>query len=312
MAGIIFKAKTEFVSQSMKQLEESSITVVSGGTGLTRPDEGKFLQMGKAAEALAREQEELADKQVERRFPKPEIKCAGCGSKTHELLTCLKAAPNGLMKGCPECNTIQHNVDGCPKLKRDLNLRFWFLVQRRGRMPAFATENPDFHWASVYRQWMAEEDSLGRRRSREPMFPWTPEFTQQLIEAQIQHYQERLDKDRPTPPARPPGPQAEQIQEVGTQVQAVVNNNPAALVPGAAAVAAVAQGPFTDVDIDDFIADIIADNIENDGPAVEPDSAEDTKGSEITDTEEGSGEESGGEKSDGESNQGDDEIDWTL
>lgn len=121
--------------------------------------------------------------------------------------------------------------------------------------------------------------------------------------------------DRPTPPARPPGPQAEQIQEVGAQVQAVVNNNPAALVPGAAAVAAVAavaQGPFTDVDIDDFIADIIADNIENDGPAVEPDSAEDTKGSEITDTEEGSGEESGGEKSDGESNQGDDEIDWTL
>ncbi|UPL02135.1 hypothetical protein LCI18_013069 [Fusarium solani-melongenae] len=115
--------------RSVKGLEESGITVVNGGSGVTIPNEGKFDELRKASLALALERERTEEESVK---PKgPEVKCGGCGSKTHLLSKYLKAAPTGLMKGCTKCNTINHNIDGCIKM-RDLNIRFRFLVMKRG------------------------------------------------------------------------------------------------------------------------------------------------------------------------------------
>ncbi|EEU35477.1 uncharacterized protein NECHADRAFT_86220 [Fusarium vanettenii 77-13-4] len=293
IAGFIFKARTDFISRNPRQPEKSGLTVVSGGSGVRVPREGKYIEMRETSEALAREQEEAADERV--KPPKPEVKCGGCGSKTHELFNCLKTAPNGLMKGCPKCNTIEHDIDGCPKLT-DINNRFRFLVTGRGHMPAFATKKMEFHWAAVFCEWRAKQDSLGRRRRRDPRLPWTPEFTLQQGEAKIQEYQRKLDEDGFTGARLPADPatrdwdsasktyptrlprsqaqpvqaqqvQAQQIQAVRALAQDIIKDNPAARVPGAAAAAAVNKGPSTEVEIDDLLDEIFDED--EDSPAVE-------------------------------------------
>lgn len=266
---------------------------------MTIPEEGKFVELREASVALAREHERAEDESVKRKGPK--VKCGGCGSKTHQLLQCLKAGPTGLMKGCPKCNTINHDIDGCIKM-RDLKIRFQVLVMKRGHMPAFATKKLEFHWATVFREWPVRQESFGQRRKKDPRLPWTPEFTRQQGEAKIQEYQQKLDEDgftgarlpadpatrdwdaaRKTFPARPPRPQAqqtqtvrpqvsqaEQIQEVRAQVQDVVNNNPAARALGATSGATVAQGPSTKVKIEDILDDVI----KKESLTVEPGSAQ--------------------------------------
>ncbi|RSL55667.1 hypothetical protein CEP54_009265 [Fusarium duplospermum] len=186
---VVFKQKPE----PKRPLGDKGLTVVNSGSKLTILEGGRFTELRAAAAALAREAEEAAAKQFEPKEPAPEVKCGGCGSKTHKLVSCLMAAPNGLMKGCPMCNTTRHDVDACFKL-RDIKTRFRYLVVNRGNMPPFASKQMSFHWASVYRQFRADEEFKRGRPKNVPRLPWTPEFTQQLVEAQIQHYQERLDK----------------------------------------------------------------------------------------------------------------------
>lgn len=181
------------VNQDPRKIGDKGLTVVNAGSKLTIPDEARLAEWRAASAALAREAEEAAARWFEPKGPAPEVKCGGCGSKTHRLVSCLMAAPNGLMKGCPMCNTTKHDVDACPKL-RDIKTRFRHLVVIRGNMPPFASKQMSFHWASVYRQFRADEELKRRRHRNVPRLPWTPEFTQQLVEAQIQHYQEGLDK----------------------------------------------------------------------------------------------------------------------
>ncbi|RMJ19930.1 hypothetical protein CDV36_000372 [Fusarium kuroshium] len=278
---VVFKPKPE----PRRFLGDKGLTVVSGGSGVTIPKEGKYAELTLRSEILAREMEDAAVEQFESK--KPEVKCGGCESKTHKLVDCLMAAPNGLMKGCPMCNTTKHDVDACYKL-RDIKTRFRYLVVKRGNMPAFASKQMSFHWASVYHQFRADEKFGSGRPRNVPRLPWTPKFTREQGDAKLREYQRRLDQEgfpaarlpadpatmdwgaaKRTYPLRASKSQSQQVQDVRAQVQDVVNNNPTARVPGAAADAAVRQGPSEEVDIDDILDDLT----EGDSAAVKPDSA---------------------------------------
>ncbi|RSL53437.1 hypothetical protein CEP51_014895 [Fusarium floridanum] len=278
----VFKPKPE----PRRFLGDKGLTVVNPGSKLT-PIPEKLLELRAAAAAQAREAEDAVAAQFEPKEPAPEVKCGGCESKTHKLVECLMAEPNGLMKGCPMCNTTKHDVDACYKLK-DIKTRFRYLVMRRGNMPAFASKKMPFHWASVYRQFQADEELKRRRPRSVPRLPWTPKFTREQGDAKLKEYQRKLDQEgfpaarlpadpatrdweaaQRTYPLRASKFQAQQAQDVRTQVQDVVNNNPTARVPGAASDAAVRQGPSEEVEIDDILDDIT----EGDSAAVKPDSA---------------------------------------
>ncbi|KAF5681718.1 hypothetical protein FCIRC_5444 [Fusarium circinatum] len=91
--------------------------------------------------------------------------CVGCKSSKHCLDSCLKADDDGLMKGCPRCDTLSHNASNCSTVKTDKERFIWF-VKKRGSMPSFLDFNTWFRLASV-------EGSL----TAQDRFPWTAKFT---------------------------------------------------------------------------------------------------------------------------------------
>ncbi|KAF5580051.1 uncharacterized protein FSUBG_13490 [Fusarium subglutinans] len=79
--------------------------------------------------------------------------------------SCLKADDDGLMKGCPRCDTLSHNASNCSTVKTDKERFVWF-VKKRGSMPSFLDFNTWFRLASV-------EGSL----TAQDRFPWSAKFT---------------------------------------------------------------------------------------------------------------------------------------
>ncbi|KAH7254263.1 uncharacterized protein BKA55DRAFT_567298 [Fusarium redolens] len=108
--------------------------------------------------------------------------CVGCESDKHCLDTCLKAGDNGLMKGCPLCNTLDHQASNCRsgllKVKKD---RVYQFVFKRRNMPSFLN----------FKSWFELVSANVRPTDRE-CFPWTPEFTKSNA-AHIEQLQNQLD-----------------------------------------------------------------------------------------------------------------------
>ncbi|KAF5576304.1 hypothetical protein FPANT_10996 [Fusarium pseudoanthophilum] len=92
-------------------------------------------------------------------------RCVGCGSDNHHLGNCLKAGDDGLMKGCPHCNTLSHNASNCQAVRTD-DERFNWFVRKRGCMPSFLDFNTWFPLMSFQRSAKVQN-----------RLPWTAEFT---------------------------------------------------------------------------------------------------------------------------------------
>ncbi|KAF5972271.1 hypothetical protein FBULB1_8814 [Fusarium bulbicola] len=108
------------------------------------------------------------------------VRCAGCGSNKHHLSGCLKAGDDGLMSGCPRCNTLSHSASNCSAVKTDKERFIWF-VKKRGSMPSFLDFNTWYRLASVQGGLTVED-----------RFPWTVEFTQSFAD-EIEDLQKDLD-----------------------------------------------------------------------------------------------------------------------
>ncbi|KAF5716291.1 hypothetical protein FMUND_6440 [Fusarium mundagurra] len=97
--------------------------------------------------------------------------CAGCGSSSHRLNICMKAGLlDGLMNGCPWCNTLDHSLTNCPETKHDLAMQLE-VIQMRANMPSF---QPTQEWVDIVRVAVAK----GHKPPNG--FPWTAQFTKGL------------------------------------------------------------------------------------------------------------------------------------
>ncbi|KAF5703868.1 hypothetical protein FMUND_12810 [Fusarium mundagurra] len=92
--------------------------------------------------------------------------CVGCKSYRHCLDTCLKADADGYMKGCPFCNTLDHDASDCGPIESDEEIFIQF-VKKRACMPSFLNFDKWFSLAFDYHY-----DSL----TVQDRFPWTAEF----------------------------------------------------------------------------------------------------------------------------------------
>ncbi|KAF5977919.1 hypothetical protein FCOIX_6251 [Fusarium coicis] len=99
--------------------------------------------------------------------------CAGCRSSSHRLNICMKASQSeGLMNGCPWCNTLEHSLTNCPDTKHDLAMQLEF-IQMRANMPSF---QPTQDWVDVVRAAIADGHKpptafLGRLRKTDVNLP---------------------------------------------------------------------------------------------------------------------------------------------
>ncbi|KAF5547750.1 hypothetical protein FMEXI_5076 [Fusarium mexicanum] len=113
--------------------------------------------------------------------------CVGCKSNNHRLDRCLKAGADGYMKGCPYCDTMDHNANACrhPDLLNDKSERAKYFVNFRHNMPSFLNIKSwyDLVNKNVHRSKLRENTE----------FPWTPEFTKSKA-AQIDKLQRRVDE----------------------------------------------------------------------------------------------------------------------
>ncbi|KAF5580050.1 uncharacterized protein FSUBG_13489 [Fusarium subglutinans] len=113
--------------------------------------------------------------------------CVGCKSNEHRLDRCLKAGADGYMKGCPYCDTMDHNANACrhPDLLNDKSERAKYFVKFRRNMPSFLNIKSwyDLVNKNVHRSQLRENTE----------FPWTPEFTKSKA-AQIDELQRRVDE----------------------------------------------------------------------------------------------------------------------
>ncbi|KAJ3517840.1 hypothetical protein NM208_g14649 [Fusarium decemcellulare] len=117
------------------------------------------------------------------------VKCAGCGSDRHDLSRCLQAGKDGLMEGCPKCNTLSHSISDCQQI-RGITAKYHFMVVTRANMPAFkATES----WVSIVREMQTPLKPGGKARRTPTRFPWTPAFTLKMA-AEIPQLQKALDE----------------------------------------------------------------------------------------------------------------------
>ncbi|KAF4467767.1 hypothetical protein FALBO_5362 [Fusarium albosuccineum] len=139
------------------------------------------------AELVAWDDDEVPPQQAQQQQHK--VKCAGCGSDRHDLSRCLQAGKDGLMQGCPKCNTLSHSISDCQKI-RGTAAKYYFMVVLRANMPAFqATES----WVSIVREMQTPLKPGGKARRTPSRFPWTPAFTLKKA-AEIPQLQKALDE----------------------------------------------------------------------------------------------------------------------
>ncbi|KAM0548040.1 hypothetical protein ACHAPJ_010098 [Fusarium lateritium] len=117
--------------------------------------------------------------------------CAGCGSKTHVLMRCLQAGPDGLMTGCPKCNTLDHSFAQCVHLRKN-GAKLDVLIEGRGNMPAFHDVGT---WALIVQAATLTgfKSASGERMGHLNSFPWSPAFTH-AMNPQIPYFQAEMDK----------------------------------------------------------------------------------------------------------------------
>ncbi|KAF5708022.1 hypothetical protein FMUND_10795 [Fusarium mundagurra] len=100
--------------------------------------------------------------------------CVGCKSEKHTLAECLKAGADGYMKGCPLCNTMEHNAGNCPHpaLKNNKLLSIRYFINNRRNMPSFLNIEA---WYPLVNKNIHHSDLR-----QDFQFPWTPEFTKSI------------------------------------------------------------------------------------------------------------------------------------
>ncbi|KAF5553409.1 hypothetical protein FNAPI_6773 [Fusarium napiforme] len=101
--------------------------------------------------------------------------CVGCKSDKHTLAECLKASADGYMKGCPLCNTMDHNAGDClhPALKNNKLLSVRYFTNNRRNMPSFLDIKA---WYPLVSKIIPQSDLR-----QDSQFPWTPEFTKSIV-----------------------------------------------------------------------------------------------------------------------------------
>ncbi|KAF5577686.1 hypothetical protein FPANT_10289 [Fusarium pseudoanthophilum] len=101
--------------------------------------------------------------------------CVGCKSDKHTLAECLKAGADGYMKGCPLCNTMEHNADNCPNpaLKNNKLLSIRYFINNRRNMPSFLNVEA---WYPLVNKNIHQSELR-----QDSQFPWTPEFTKSIV-----------------------------------------------------------------------------------------------------------------------------------
>ncbi|EXK43689.1 hypothetical protein FOXG_04504 [Fusarium oxysporum f. sp. lycopersici 4287] len=154
---------------------------IEAGRALKR-SRASFLQQQRSDQQGTRPQTQ-GDGQDQGRPPdKPQRRlfCVGCKSNKHRLDSCLKAGNDGLMKGCPRCNTLRHNASNCRSINTDKD-RFILFVKKRCNMPSFLDFNTWFLLASAVGGLTAQD-----------RFPWTAEFAK-FIADDIEQLQNDLD-----------------------------------------------------------------------------------------------------------------------
>ncbi|KAL6413103.1 hypothetical protein AUP68_02601 [Ilyonectria robusta] len=105
----------------------------------TNPETGSFgPQVTLPIARVVRVEELEEEEQMLEDLEPPTKKCGGCGSSTHNLAECLRCNDEGLMKGCPRCNTLLHGANDCSLLD-GLPLREVVsdLLHGRANMPPF-------------------------------------------------------------------------------------------------------------------------------------------------------------------------------
>lgn len=140
--------------------------------------------------------------------PDPEagVQCANCKKFGHELADCVIPKGDGLVHGCPICNTQDHGLDECPKLNEDPTARseqvLPFVWDRRFNKPMIMSHK--YNWAFLLAQQglakatkAKKDDSLGKIRDMaqrlvqvwtdlEPeanfdSYPWTAKYARGLM-----------------------------------------------------------------------------------------------------------------------------------
>ncbi|KAF9772635.1 hypothetical protein IL306_009650 [Fusarium sp. DS 682] len=110
--------------------------------------------------------------------------CAGCGSESHRLNICMNAGlDDGLMKGCPWCNTLEHSLTNCPETKHDLAMQLE-MIQMRANMPFFQRTRD---WVKVVRA------AVANGHNPPDSFPWTRQFTY-TMQNSLSYLQRGLNK----------------------------------------------------------------------------------------------------------------------
>ncbi|KAF5005954.1 hypothetical protein FDECE_7622 [Fusarium decemcellulare] len=139
------------------------------------------------AEPVAWDDDDVPPQQAQQQQHK--VKCAGCGSDRHALSQCLQAGQDGLMQGCPKCNTLSHSISDCQQI-HGTTAKYHYMIVLRANMPAFCAAES---WISIVHEMQTPLKPGGKARRTPSRFPWTPAFTVKKA-AEISQLQKLLDE----------------------------------------------------------------------------------------------------------------------
>ncbi|KLU85855.1 hypothetical protein MAPG_04875 [Magnaporthiopsis poae ATCC 64411] len=92
-------------------------------------------------------------------LPAPEGACAGCGLKDHVLADCVKVSIAGDIVGCPVCNTLEHDVDGCKEFRALSRMdQMELIILKRARKPCIRSTKPWTEWLPEYVEIHGEDE----------------------------------------------------------------------------------------------------------------------------------------------------------
>jgi hypothetical protein len=104
----------------------------------------------------------------------PTTKCGHCARVGHEVRTCAWPSNDGIVCGCPLCNSGEHWVDKCHLWSTMGTVeKLEVLTNQRANMPCLATT---MDWILFVKEILENNPDLGNGRG----FPWTAGFGQRL------------------------------------------------------------------------------------------------------------------------------------
>ncbi|TPX18629.1 uncharacterized protein E0L32_002486 [Thyridium curvatum] len=121
--------------------------------------------------------------------PDPVRTCANCGQEGHTLQICVKPGPDGDLRGCPRCNTLDHVYDFCKNNKHKHDEDVFYLITSRGNRPQIRT----------VLKWI----DIAARMNTEPLHrPWSKAYATVLYHAPGRKYWDKGNYDYRSDDAR--------------------------------------------------------------------------------------------------------------